>query len=87
MSGGQYNYAYSDVQNFADGILESHMEWCEDTQDYSGTAPANLAVRKRVAEHLRKVAKVMRSIEWCDSGDTGEEDCLKDMLDFLKEIK
>ena len=25
--------------------------------------------------------------EWCDSGDTSEEDCLKDMLEFLKGVK
>lgn len=87
MSGGQYDYAFSEVQNFADAMLESHADWCEPTEDYVSVPPANLDVRKRFSAHLYKVAKVMRSIEWCDSGDTGEEDCLKDMLDFLKEIE
>jgi hypothetical protein len=87
MSGGQYDYAYSDVEIFADGIVEERVEWCSEAEDYANIAPANLPVRKRVAEHLRKVAKLMRSIEWCDSGDTSEDDCLKDMLEFLKGVK
>jgi hypothetical protein len=87
MSGGQYDYAFSEVQNFADAMLESHADWCSPVEEYTSKPPANLDVRKRFAKHLYKVAKVMRSIEWCDSGDTGEEDCLKDMLEFLKEVK
>lgn len=86
MSGGHYDYAYGVVQSFAENMLTTST-YDEDLKDYVEIAQPNVGIRLKIHNHLLKVSNLMRSIEWCDSGDTGEEDCLKDMLDFLKEIE
>ena len=88
MSGGEYNYLYCEVDEFAEAIiLPQHKRWCSETNEYIDMLPADIKIRKRIAKHLHKVAKLMKAIEWCDSGDTGEDTLLPEMEKFLKEIE
>lgn len=54
MSGGAYQYAYSRLEN--DFLWEFSRR-------------ANTPERKEFANHISKVIKAMRDIEWVDSGD------------------
>jgi len=58
VSGGSYNYAYSNVSMFVDSL------------ERNDSTP----LRKAFAKHLKKVVKAMHDIEWVDSGDYGEGD-------------
>jgi len=59
MSGGNYQYAYSNLEhNFL----------------YEFQKQANTPQRKAFARHLEKVIKAMHDIEWVDSGDYGSGD-------------
>lgn len=87
MSGGEYNYLYCEVDEFAEAIIQKEPRWCSEANEYRDMLPADIKIRKRIAIHLHKVAKLMRAIEWCDSGDTGEDTLLPEMEKFLKEVK
>lgn len=86
MSGGHYDYAYGVVDNFAVTML-TMSEYDYDTNDYIEINADDYDLRLRISQHLVKVAKLMHDIEWCDSGDTGREDCVKAMKEFLSIIK
>jgi hypothetical protein len=59
MSGGSYQYAYSNLEhNFL----------------YEFQRRANTPQRKAFAKHLEKVITAMHDIEWVDSGDYGDGD-------------
>jgi hypothetical protein len=86
MSGGSYDYAYYKVYDFADDCVRPHTEYCY-SENVERKVPAdNLELRQRFADHLKKVAKVMKEIEWCDSGDTGPDDLKIILEDFLSNI-
>ena len=80
MSGGHYNYAYFKIQTLAEEILSD----IESTKDGEGwqvlSDEVKVAMRKLVTE-LEAVAKKAKSLEWFLSGDYGEEDFLKEMLE------
>jgi hypothetical protein len=66
VSGGSYNYFYSEVGRVAYSIRESSIP------EY--TRPA---LRRAFKSHLLKVAEALRAIEWNDSGDGDSEECAK----------
>lgn len=63
MSGGAYSYAYRKIDGF---VEEMRKKMEEDPHEFN---PAQIEARERFAEHLLKVASVMRDIEWVDSSD------------------
>lgn len=63
MSGGHYDYAYVRVQEMADTMSQ------ELPKLPARGRGINRPLRRRVIEHLRAVAELMRAIEWEDSGD------------------
>jgi len=60
MSGGEYNYAYRRVEEFANQMLVRHSEIRH--------------LRIGFHKHLQLVAEAMRAIEWVDSGDGADEE-------------
>lgn len=87
MSGGHYDYAYYKVMDFADSCVLPRISWDYDKQKEVKFPIDNLELRKKFAEHLKSVAHVMREIEWCDSGDTGEDDLKVELEKFLSTLK
>ena len=86
MSGGHYGYAYSEVDEFANAMLvQNNYDYTDD--EYKVLPASDYEIRLKVSAHLQKVATLMRAIEWCDSGDTGEDDCHKAMVEFLELLK
>lgn len=63
MSGGEYDWIYLKIQEFAESIHEKG----------DGSA-ANPELRRRFKAHLLKVAKAAKAIEWNDSGDGDDEE-------------
>lgn len=75
MSGGSYNYAYVQVQEFAAQLARTRI-----------TNPLRLAF----ADHLRLVANAMRDIEWVDSYDNSpgyENESIRACLDLESAYK
>ena len=87
MSGGHYDYAYYKVSDFAYSCVLPQTRYCYTTNADIKVPVDNLELRKRLAEHLEKVAEIMREVEWCDSGDTGEDDLKIKLEEFLSHIK
>lgn len=65
MSGGAYNYAYTDVSRLADDIAGGHQ--------------TNTLVQA-FCRHMKEIADVCRDIEWADSGDSVWDDALRARL-------
>lgn len=68
MSGGSYDYFYQRVDDVADQIREDagcRNMGTDRSENYGASAP----LRRAFKDHLRKVAKALRAIEWNDSGD------------------
>ena len=87
MSGGHYDYAYYKVADFAESCTLPQNRWDSETQKEIKVPIDNLKLRKKLAKHLKKVAEIMRAVEWCDSGDTGEDTLKVELETFLKGIK
>lgn len=85
MSGGQYDYAYSRVNDFAYSIVQQYESW--DTNKPTWTDRPYLALRQRFAAHLEAVAEAMRTIEWADSGDKSDEAVEQCLLEFFQKCK
>ena len=78
MSGGHYNYLYSQVSNLADNILADCVgREIESTDSYGfkvkALEPDILAHMKFIANELQVLADAARDIEWYMSGDYGED--------------
>jgi len=87
MSGGHYDYAYWKVSDFAESCAQPQNTWDFDKQQDVQVPVDNLELREKLAKHLRKVAEIMRAVEWCDSGDTGEDTLKIQLEEFLSTIK
>jgi len=68
MSGGAYDYKYTNLDDLADRMAPNR----DDHQK----------IRERVATALRELAKVCHDVEWIDSGDYGPEDW-EDIIQWL----
>lgn len=72
MSGGAYDYGYSQIDNLADEI--------ESNPEYASEHNASPELRTKFKEHLKLVAKACRAIEWNDSGDGDDKE-----VDLIKQ--
>jgi hypothetical protein len=89
MSGGHFNdnnYIYYQVDNFADE-LEIDIEK-NDTPDewgyYPGLSPEVIAYLRAKIPEIRKIAKIMRHIDYLYSSDHGEETFMKIVSEIEK---
>jgi hypothetical protein len=87
MSGGHYDYAYWRVLDFAESCISPQNKWDDEKQQDIEVPADNLELREKLAKHLRKVAEIMRAVEWCDSGDTGEDTLKVELEEFLSTLK
>lgn len=65
MSGGAYEYAYNHVQTMANTMR---------VENTGCAAYTSTALRRAFREHLFKVARAMRAIEWNDSEDGDDKE-------------
>ena len=85
MSGGRFNnngYIYYQVHQFADE-LESAIKNNNKVNEYNyapNFSPEVVSYLQQQIPHLKKMADIMRHIDYLYSGDHGEDS-------FLKEIK
>ena len=61
MSGGSWDYVYRKLEDLSEELIDS------------GLLRQN-AYRQLLGEHVERIAKIMYTIEWIDSGDYGEEE-------------
>ena len=71
MNGGAYNYAYRTVRDLADEMAID-----------GGLDAAPPVMRHALRAHLEDLAKVLRAVEWNDSGD-GDPDEERLILELL----
>lgn len=82
MSGGHFNssgYLYYKVDQFADE-LENEIENNDEPNDWNYCpefSQETLEVLKRQVIQLRKMAKIMKAIDYLYAADYGEDTCLK----------
>lgn len=69
MSGGSYSYFFDKVIDTASEIAGRHK---------------GQALHQAFADHLHRVADVLKEIEWADSCDTSQEDAQKAIREFFK---
>ncbi len=77
MSGGHYDYAYYKILELAE-----RLELTYDRYNTDGTnkpLPPISWRRRKFKALLTLVAEAARTIEWVDSGDSGEDDAEKEM--------
>ena len=62
MSGGSMDYAYAKLNDAASEVRTSaeHYDWPD--------------LRIAIAEHIEKLSKVVKAMEWSDSGDWKRDD-------------
>ncbi len=79
MSGGSFNYAYSQVQTFAEDLVNKidENEKPDRYGDAHRFAPEVLSELLVLADDARKLSLRMRAAEWLYSGDIGEETFMK----------
>ena len=68
MSGGSWNYFYSQVDDVADRLMRE-----------GGECPERIAFGR----HLGKCARALRDIEWADSGDTAHDSEIPAILECI----
>ena len=79
MSGGSFNYAYSQVQSFSEDLVNKidENEKPDRYGDAHRFAPEVLNELLALADEARRLSVRMRAAEWLYSGDIGEETFLK----------
>lgn len=91
MSGGHFDdnsYIYYRVDNFADE-LEIEIERNEISNEWNhcyGFPPEVISVLQKSLPEIRRVAKLMKHIDYLYSGDYGEDTFLKRIKDLEKDI-
>ena len=90
MSGGHYDYAQSALGRIADGMREDlerigkQDEWSSVpyTLDESTVAALKLAIAL-----LSVTEQLVHDIDWCMSGDTGEDTLKKQVEELLERMR
>ncbi len=72
MSGGSLDYAFEKVNGIAEAV-EASADRCDQ----------RAALRVRFADELRSVSRVLRAIEWADSGDAAPDSWVQAVEDYL----
>lgn len=78
MSGGHYNYAYSQIQRFAEDLTD-------DLRTLSAE-PETVAALAEIARVAYRLERLMHAAEWFMSSDTGEETFMKEYRIHRKEL-
>ena len=76
MSGGAFDYAYERVNTFCDE-LDKYRLWHVNNYEFN-----TLTAMLSLSNMCREVAKQMKSLEWMASGDTSEEDFVREYRKF-----
>ena len=81
MSGGEFQYAFTTVNQFVDDLDEklNDPEWVFSPK-----------VKKKLGQILKQAiffSETMRQVEWLYSGDTGEDTFLERIKTIEKELK
>lgn len=72
MSGGHFDYAYSQVLTFAEA-LESDLRGHNPTFEHGIKDPKVLARLDKLVRQAKDMTELMMAAEWLFSGDDGEE--------------
>lgn len=84
MSGGYYQYAYSQLERFADEIEADFLNGDESVPDGVYAERFKILVEvKSLINDLRICAVRAKELEWFMSGDTGAETYLKRLGEIL----
>lgn len=78
MSGGYYTYAYFKIRELAENIQEDLEKEKKEDEDNNLSEEVKAGMSKLILE-LDDVADKVKALEWFMSGDTGEEDFLREM--------
>lgn len=80
MSGGAFDYKDNilfEIQDMIAREIGLYEYGCTDSS-YKPKDARTLTYMKLICEDLGKLGQVLHSLDWCLSGDTGEEDFIKD---------
>jgi hypothetical protein len=88
MSGVHFDYKCFEVSRFAEMVemtikersVRHERKWSADYTEVIEPLPPELLAKLRLYVDVMKICgELARDIEWCMSGDTGEDDLLKDL--------
>lgn len=79
MSGGAFDYRDNVLFDLKDTVARE-IGYYENSCDeaYIPKDPNTLKYMKQICKDLHKLGKVLHSLDWYLSGDTGEDDFIKD---------
>ena len=80
MSGGSWEYAYRKVLAMSEDLAEGLERGYYDDESEQPQHPLRIALSR----HMAHLAAVLKTIEWADSGDSGEQDWIDAVEAFLK---
>ena len=75
MSGGHYDYKCFEIRDFAD-LIETSI------YNEEGTKKNSVAYRKEFKKFMEEIGDLCYTLEWVDSGDTGEDTFLEKWTSF-----
>lgn len=81
MSGGAFDYRDNILFDLKDAVAREiglYEYGGSDEEYYKPKDPRTLTYMKFICEELGKLGKVLHSLDWYISGDTSEEDFIKD---------
>ena len=80
MSGGAFDYRDNVLFDLKDMVAREIglYEYGSDEEYYKPKDQRTLTYMKLICEELGKLGKVLHSLDWYISGDTSEEDFIKD---------
>lgn len=81
MSGGAFDYRDNVLFDLKDMVAREiglYEYGGSDEEYYKPKDPRTLTYMKLICEELGKLGKVLHSLDWYISGDTSEEDFIKD---------
>ena len=89
MSGGAFNYRDNIIFELRDSVAREIglYEYGGSEDYYQPKDPRTIKYMKQVCKELGKLGKIMHSLDWYLSGDTGEDDFINDYESIYKEDK
>jgi hypothetical protein len=89
MSGGYYDYLCYKVMELCDQMDHAIKKFTKPEMDEwnPGYSKEHMELRQKFVDHLRKVADLVHTIEFTDSGDYGADREVKELEEFFKGLK
>lgn len=90
MSGGAFDYRDNVLFDLKDMVAREiglYEYGGSDDEYYKPKDPRTLKYMKTVCQALGNIGKVLHSLDWYISGDTSEEDFIKDFEQFIYDTK